>query len=167
MSFSSVRSLSTLGSLDRYDTDNLSQASTLDRFDTDNISTLSQASTLDLDTNTNSNTSDSITSDSITSDSNTSDSNTSDSNTSDNHSDSKLVDKYFSYVNLNEQQQCILKYINENPLPEISMDEYDRNAIQKFAQLIVAEMLQTCEDHPAWTGRMIGEEIKQHFGVEE
>ena len=39
--------------------------------------------------------------------------------------------------------------------------------IQKFAKLIVAEMLQTCEDHPAWTGRMIGEQIKQHFGVEE
>jgi len=34
---------------------------------------------------------------------------------------------------------------------------------EKFAELIVAEMLQTCEDHPAWTGRMIGEEIKQHF----
>ena len=39
--------------------------------------------------------------------------------------------------------------------------------IEKFAELIVAEMLQTCEDHPAWTGRMIGEQIKQHFGVEE
>ena len=38
---------------------------------------------------------------------------------------------------------------------------------EKFAELIVAKMLQTCEDHPAWTGRMIGEEIKQHFGVEE
>jgi hypothetical protein len=37
----------------------------------------------------------------------------------------------------------------------------------KFAELIVKEMLQTCEDHPAWTGRMIGEQIKQHFGVEE
>ena len=36
---------------------------------------------------------------------------------------------------------------------------------KKFAELIVAEMLQTCEDHPAWTGRMIGEDIKQHFGV--
>ena len=35
----------------------------------------------------------------------------------------------------------------------------------KFAELIVKEMLQTCEDHPAWTGRMIGEQIKQHFGV--
>jgi hypothetical protein len=38
---------------------------------------------------------------------------------------------------------------------------------QKFAQLIVQEMLVTCEEHPAWTGRMIGEQIKQHFGVEE
>ena len=38
---------------------------------------------------------------------------------------------------------------------------------EKFAELIVAEMLQTCEEHPAWTGRMIGEKIKQHFGVEE
>ena len=38
---------------------------------------------------------------------------------------------------------------------------------EKFAELIVAEMLQTCKDHPAWTGRMIGEQIKQHFGVEE
>jgi hypothetical protein len=38
---------------------------------------------------------------------------------------------------------------------------------EKFAELIVAEMLQTCEDHPAWTGRMIGEQIKQYFGVKE
>ena len=38
---------------------------------------------------------------------------------------------------------------------------------EKFAELIVKEMLQTCEDHPAWTGRMIGEQIKEHFGVEE
>ena len=36
----------------------------------------------------------------------------------------------------------------------------------RFAELIVKEMLVTCEEHPAWTGRMIGEEIKQHFGVE-
>ena len=39
--------------------------------------------------------------------------------------------------------------------------------LQEFAELIVAEMLQTCEDHPAWTGRMIGEQIRKHFGVEE
>ena len=38
---------------------------------------------------------------------------------------------------------------------------------EKFAKLIVAEMLQTCEDHPGWSGRMIGEEIKEHFGVTE
>jgi hypothetical protein len=37
---------------------------------------------------------------------------------------------------------------------------------EKFAELIVKEMLQTCEDHPAWTGRMIGEQIKEHFGIE-
>ena len=40
-------------------------------------------------------------------------------------------------------------------------------ATEKFAELIVREMLKTCEDHPGWSGRMIGEEIKQHFGVEE
>ena len=39
--------------------------------------------------------------------------------------------------------------------------------LEKFAELVVAEMLQTCEDHPSWSGRMIGEQIKQHFGVEE
>ena len=38
---------------------------------------------------------------------------------------------------------------------------------EKFADLIVKEMLVTCEEHPAWTGRMIGDQIKQHFGVEE
>ena len=37
---------------------------------------------------------------------------------------------------------------------------------EKFAELIVKEMLQTCEDHPGWSGRMIGEQIKLHFGVE-
>ena len=39
--------------------------------------------------------------------------------------------------------------------------------LEKFAELIVAKMLQTCEDHPGWSGRMIGEQIKQDFGVEE
>ena len=49
-------------------------------------------------------------------------------------------------------------------------DEYNeptQRKAEKFAELIVKEMLQTCEDHPAWTGRMIGEQIKQHFGLEE
>ena len=44
---------------------------------------------------------------------------------------------------------------------------YSKDFAEKFAELIVKEMLQTCEDHPAWTGRMIGEQIKLHFGVEE
>jgi hypothetical protein len=39
--------------------------------------------------------------------------------------------------------------------------------VEKFAELIVKEMLKTCEEHPAWTGRMIGNQIKEHFGVEE
>jgi len=45
--------------------------------------------------------------------------------------------------------------------------EFTPEKLEKFAELIVAEMLQTCEEHPGWTGRMIGEQIKQHFGVEE
>jgi hypothetical protein len=44
---------------------------------------------------------------------------------------------------------------------------WDMPECKKFAELIVREMLVTCEEHPAWTGRMIGEQIKQHFGVEE
>lgn len=40
-------------------------------------------------------------------------------------------------------------------------------ALEKYAELIVKEILVTCEEHPAWTGRMIGDQIKQHFGVEE
>ena len=53
--------------------------------------------------------------------------------------------------------------------PEYNGFDHTRLSIsqQRFAELIVAEMLQTCEDHPAWTGRMIGEQIKQYFGVEE
>ena len=47
-----------------------------------------------------------------------------------------------------------------------SIELWDKN-IEKFAELIVAEMLQICEDHPGWSGRMIGEQIKQHFGVEK
>jgi hypothetical protein len=37
----------------------------------------------------------------------------------------------------------------------------------KFAELIARECVSICEEHPAWTGRMISEQIKQHFGVEE
>ena len=46
---------------------------------------------------------------------------------------------------------------SDYPAPELAL------RAQKFAELIVKEMLQTCEDHPAWTGRMIGEQIKRTF----
>ena len=57
--------------------------------------------------------------------------------------------------------------VNGNPWPKNMNGEDIEGAYQKFAELIVAEMLQTCEDHPGWSGRMIGEKIKEHFGVEE
>lgn len=38
--------------------------------------------------------------------------------------------------------------------------------LEKFAELIVQECAKACEDHPGWSGRMIGEQIKEHFGVE-
>ena len=68
-------------------------------------------------------------------------------------------------------EQAGLKYYNWSTIESNIIDgdfKYPRlEDYKKFAELIVAEMLQTCEDHPAWTGRMIGEEIKQHFGVKE
>jgi hypothetical protein len=54
-----------------------------------------------------------------------------------------------------------------HPVSNIVLSVNSEKFEEKFAELIVKEMLQTCEDHPAWTGRMIGEQIKQHFGVEE
>lgn len=68
--------------------------------------------------------------------------------------------RHQGHVQVNERineiaEQCYHRYSEHN------ID------LKKFAELIVKEMLQTCEDHPAWTGRMIGEKIKQHFGVEE
>ena len=38
--------------------------------------------------------------------------------------------------------------------------------LDKFALLIVKEMLKTCEEHPALSGHFICEQIKEHFGVE-
>lgn len=45
------------------------------------------------------------------------------------------------------------------------MDEYDRTAIMKFAELIVKECAELSVTD--WTGYAISEKIKQHFGVEE
>ena len=63
------------------------------------------------------------------------------------------------------------------------MDEYDRNAIQKFAELIVKECIDKIETHRIPVGNSaagemacewtysalkdIRDEIKEHFGVEE
>ena len=47
------------------------------------------------------------------------------------------------------------------PAPEIAL------RAQKLAELVVDEMLKTCQEHPGWYGRDIGKQIKQHFGVEQ
>jgi hypothetical protein len=61
--------------------------------------------------------------------------------------------------------QCIVReQRGTNAFNSYMVNRFDT---EKFAELIVREMLVTCEEHPAWTGRMIGEQIKQHFGVEE
>ena len=69
---------------------------------------------------------------------------------------------------MNERIQEIAEQAGYTPIPGFDFaNSLEEVFITKFAELIVREMLHTCEDHPAWTGRMIGEEIKQHFGVEE
>jgi hypothetical protein len=62
------------------------------------------------------------------------------------------------------KSQCIVR--EQRGTTAFNSYMVDRFDTEKFAELIVREMLQTCEDHPAWTGRMISEQIKQHFGVE-
>ena len=47
------------------------------------------------------------------------------------------------------------------PAPEIAL------RAQKLAELVVDEMLKTCQEHPGWYGRDIGKQIKQHFGVSD
>jgi hypothetical protein len=64
-----------------------------------------------------------------------------------------------------------IKELSEQALKHPDTDNdglslFDNDELEKFAELIVKEMLVTCEQHPAWTGRMIGEKIKLHFGVE-
>jgi hypothetical protein len=67
---------------------------------------------------------------------------------------------------MNERIRQLATEAGASKLPGDELSFFGNDSIEKFAELIVAEMLQTCEDHPAWTGRMIGEEIKEHFGVE-
>ena len=71
---------------------------------------------------------------------------------------------------MNERIKQITGQVLDEIVPETWVAlGYDKiKEIQnRTAELIVAEMLQTCEDHPGWSGRMIGEQIKQDFGVEE
>jgi hypothetical protein len=60
-----------------------------------------------------------------------------------------------------------MRNLASNPVQHIESVELWDDRIEKFAELIVKEMLVTCEEHPAWTGRMISEQIKEHFGVKE
>ena len=50
-----------------------------------------------------------------------------------------------------------------------SMDDYDQKAIEKFAELIVAECLEWCDAHATINGtaQQVRDSIKQHFGVKE
>ena len=71
---------------------------------------------------------------------------------------------------MNERIKEIASQVLDELVPETWVAlGYDKIKEIQFrtAELIVAEMLQTCEDHPGWSGRMIGEQIKQDFGVEE
>jgi hypothetical protein len=70
-------------------------------------------------------------------------------------------------IRLLAEQAGMYVDLNGKPWPKWMGAEECEAAYARFAELIVREMLVTCEDHPAWTGRMIGEQIKQHFGVEE
>ena len=67
---------------------------------------------------------------------------------------------------MNERIKSLLAKAHLDVMEDLG--DIDSNQVaERFAELIVREILVTCEEHPAWTGRMIGEQIKQHFGVEE
>ena len=68
-------------------------------------------------------------------------------------------------IRLLAEQAGMYVDLNGKPWPKWMGAEECEAAYARFAELIVREMLVTCEEHPAWTGRMIGEEIKQHFGI--
>ena len=49
------------------------------------------------------------------------------------------------------------------------LDSYQREAIEKFAELIVRECIEWCNAHATINGtaQQVRDSIKQHFGVEE
>ena len=48
-----------------------------------------------------------------------------------------------------------------------SMDQYDRKAIEKFAELIVRECAELADEPTSRPFESYGEKIKKHFGVEQ
>lgn len=49
---------------------------------------------------------------------------------------------------------------------ELMPSLHTQEDIEKFAELIIRECAGICEEHHAWTARMVGNQIKDHFGVE-
>lgn len=47
-----------------------------------------------------------------------------------------------------------------------SMDDYDRDAILKFAELIIEESIKVMMEND-YHGEWLGEKLKEHFGVKE
>ena len=45
------------------------------------------------------------------------------------------------------------------------LDEYDKEAIHKFANLIIKECIEITNDYN-WQGRVLGNRIKERFGIE-
>ena len=46
------------------------------------------------------------------------------------------------------------------------LDDYDREAIEKFAELIIQESIEVMMTHD-YHGEWLGEKLKEHFGVKE
>jgi hypothetical protein len=62
------------------------------------------------------------------------------------------------------------RILASNPVQMVKTHELWGDHIEKFAELIVKEMIDECSklcvEHAGWTPRMIAENIKERFGVE-
>ena len=52
-----------------------------------------------------------------------------------------------------------------NGINDCSQDSLVGDEIEAFAELIIAETIKICEQHPSWSGMSIGNAIKYHFEV--
>ena len=66
---------------------------------------------------------------------------------------------------MNERIRELAEQAGYKPLGTFA-DELMEIYNKKFAELIVRECADICEEHHAWTARMVGNQIKDHFGVE-